>query len=188
MYPLKGYYVGAEMEKIGLGVFNDVDMTTVSGQYAKFFELKYKFYTAHSIQAKLTIPSKHPYFNVQGLGYGQTFVRGYELNVIDGQHYFLSRNEFKKHLFSYKHNLENFLKISQLNVIPYSWYFKIHTDIGYVVSNVDNPLNNTLTNRILLGYGAGIDLFSFYDMVIRFEYSFNNIQQHGFFMEFKAGI
>lgn len=188
VYPLKGYYVGAEMEKIGLGVFNDINMATISGQYSKFFTLKHKFYSAHSLQVKLTAPSKHPYFNVQGLGYGQTFVRGYELNVIDGQHYILSRNEFKKHLFSYKHNLESFLKISQLNVIPYSWYFKIHTDIGYVVSTVDNPLNNTLTNRILLGYGAGIDLFSFYDMVIRFEYSFNNIQQHGFFMEFKAGI
>lgn len=188
VYPLKGYYVGAEVEKIGMGIFNHVDMTTLEVQYAKFFELKYKFYTAHSIQTKLTTPSNHPYFNVQGLGYGQKLVRGYELNVIDGQHYILNRNEFKKHLFSRKHNLEKVIKISQLNVVPYSLYFKLHTDIGYVINNAENPLNNTLTNRVLLGYGAGFDLFSFYDMVIRFEYSFNNIQQHGFFMEFKAGI
>lgn len=188
VYPLKGYFIRGEIEKMGLGVFDDVNIFATYAKVAKYYEYKHKIYSAHSLISKLSFPAEQPYFNAQGLGYKQDFVRGYELDVINGQHYFLSRNEIKKHLFSYKHNLENILKVSQLNVVPYSWYFKIHTDIGYVVSTIENPLNNRLTNRILVGYGVGIDLFSFYDTVWRFEYSFNNVQKHGFFFGISAGI
>ncbi|MCP4520323.1 MAG: BamA/TamA family outer membrane protein [Cytophagales bacterium] len=184
VYPLKGYFIQAVAEQTGLGIFGDVNMTLLRGKYTKFFDLTHQFFSAHSLQAQITSPRNQGYFQVQGLGlgYGETLVRGYELNVVDGQHTIISRHEIKRHLFSYKHNLKGWVPIKQFNVIPYSWYFKTYFDIGYVVDNAYNPLNERLANRILIGYGAGIDIFSFYDFVMRLEYSFNNVNEHGFFL------
>ncbi len=197
-YPLKGYMVSAEFEQLGLGVFKDLSLTRFYIRYMKFFELPYKFYTGHSIRTKLSLPRHQPYFNIQGqgLGYDNNAVRGYELNVIDGQYYIVNRNEFKKHIISYDLNIEKVLPFYQFNLIPNSWYIKLFTDFGYVIDAVENPLNTAfsdigqpkLSDKLLIGYGAGIDLFSFYDVVFRMEYSFNNVRQHGFFMEFVAGI
>jgi hypothetical protein len=46
-------------------------------------------------------------------------------------------------------------------------------------------MNTLLTNKLLTGAGFGFDVVGSYDVVLRFEYSFNGLGQHGFFFNLK---
>jgi hypothetical protein len=46
-------------------------------------------------------------------------------------------------------------------------------------------MNTRLTNKFLTGFGAGLDVVSSYDVVLRFEYSFNGEGESGFFFHVK---
>jgi hypothetical protein len=59
--------------------------------------------------------------------------------------------------------------------------------LGYISDTRDNVLN-PLANDLLVGYGLGIDLVTYYDWVIRFEYSFNKKGESGFFIHFMPSI
>ncbi len=53
-------------------------------------------------------------------------------------------------------------------------------DYAYVENtNAEMLKNNTLPNRSLMGGGPGIDLVTFYDLAIRFEYAFTNKFRNG---------
>jgi hypothetical protein len=45
---------------------------------------------------------------------------------------------------------------------------------------------NTLGNALLFGYGAGVDIVTYYDVVVRFEYTFNRRGENGFFLHMGA--
>lgn len=46
-------------------------------------------------------------------------------------------------------------------------------------------INNSLSNKFLIGAGGGLDVVTFYDTVLRFEYSFTREGTHGFFFNVK---
>ncbi|MBK9447846.1 MAG: hypothetical protein IPN95_00225 [Bacteroidetes bacterium] len=48
-----------------------------------------------------------------------------------------------------------------------------YCDAGYVHDWTFNNRDNTLKDRLLLGYGAGINLITIYDFHLRVEYSRN---------------
>jgi hypothetical protein len=60
------------------------------------------------------------------------------------------------------------------------------SDFGYA----HNPVNpeNSLTNRMLYTAGGGIDIVSFYDFVLRVDYSFNQLGQNGLFLHIKSDL
>jgi hypothetical protein len=67
-------------------------------------------------------------------------------------------------------------------------YIKTYADFGYVKNYSvyeQNDLNTKLSNKFLLGTGAGIDIVTSYDTVLRFEYSFNSEGKGGFFFNVK---
>jgi len=59
--------------------------------------------------------------------------------------------------------------------------------MGYAYNKVSDP-NNALSNQILWGTGVGIDFVTYYDVVIRFEYTLNKQKDHGFFINLVAPI
>ena len=90
-YPLKGNYFRLQVSKAGLGAFDDLNMAWIIANYSQYFKIANKFYGAANIRAKLSFPNRQPYFNQQGMGFGNNYVRGYERYVIDGQSYGLLR-------------------------------------------------------------------------------------------------
>ena len=60
---------------------------------------------------------------------------------------------------------------------------KTYADVGY--SHNKNTFGSSLENRMLYTTGAGVDLISFYDFVLRFEYSFNQLGENGIFLHIK---
>lgn len=179
-YPLHGYMVKASILKKGLGIFNDVDILSISAQYARYMDLGKGFYLSNFTAGYLSTPNNQPYSEVQGLGFSNSTIRGYELYVIHGQNTFINKTTFKKQLFAGNTNWKKF-PIKQFQYFPYALYIKTYFDFGYSKNTQNYEGNAPLADHVLYGTGIGLDFVTMYDIVIRLEYSFNSIGEDALF-------
>ena len=188
-YPLNGYYFDFEFDKKGLGFFNDPTVNTLSlkANLRKYYRIKGRFYYASGITAKVSPLGSQPYYYLTGLGYGRDFVRGYEFYVVDGQHFGLLKNNLKFELVPTRVQNFKFIPTEKFSKLYYAIYLNLFADFGYVVDNRKN-VYNPLANEINIGYGLGLDFVTYYDFVVRFEYSFNKLGESGFFIHFMPSI
>lgn len=187
-YPLKGYQLILEAKKSGLGIYHDIDKWELYGVYSKFFDLGKSFYMSANLTGKATTPERQPYMNIPALGYGKDFIRGYELYVVEGQHYLINKFALKKRAVAGNINLEPLLGLDQFRTMPFAIYIKSFFDSGFVNNDLWQPENAFLTNRYIYGGGIGLDIVTFYDTIIRLEYSINKQQEGGFFFHFRTDI
>ncbi|MGK7397270.1 MAG: POTRA domain-containing protein [Candidatus Cyclobacteriaceae bacterium M3_2C_046] len=187
-YPLDGFLLLADVTKLGLGLFNDIDQLEISAQYTRYFDLKNNFYFASSLGGKFSFPAVQPYNNLNAFGFNPFLIRGYDLYVIEGQRMLMNRNTFKMLLFQHEQQLNQFIPLKQFQKFPIAVYLKSYFDMGYIANNGIIPENNTMVNRFLFGGGIGLDLVTFYDMVLRFEYSINRAGETGFYFGIKSDL
>jgi hypothetical protein len=100
-------------------------------------------------------------------------MRGFERNIIEGQHYFLNKNTLKRQLFSVEADISNVVKWKEFNKIPLAAYLTFNFDQGYAHNYPGNSENTILSDRYIFGGGIGLDIITFYDFVMRWEYSAN---------------
>jgi len=187
-YPKTGYYLSVRASQIGLGIFDDINISSALFRFSKYNDLGKGFYLANSIIGFSSFPKNQPYFFYNGLGYDDVFVRGFELNVIEGYQYLLSKNSFRKKIFSTVKDLSNYMPIKQFNRLPLAFYAKFFFDAAYVNNYPQYEINDRLTNTIVYSAGLGIDFVTLYDLVLRFEYSYNSENQLNFALNVKADI
>ena len=186
-YPLKGNQFVFFISQNGLGVSEDLNNFETSLVYSKYFNLKNGFYLSNNSNAYYSYPEHVPYVNFGVLGERKQFVRGYELYVVEGPWYLLNKTTFKKLIFSRNYHWA-LMPARQFRHVPVSIYFKTYADLGYVKNYPyyeERNLNTTLSNKMLFGTGFGLDVVGFYDIVLRFEYSFNAEGEDGFFFHVK---
>lgn len=186
-YPLKGNFFSYEVEKNGLGVYGDLNRLAMRASYSQYFTLKNNFYLSSRISGVASFPKRQAYFNTAALGYRPDDIRGYDLFVIEAQNYFLNKITFKKLLFSLAQKVKS-VPISEFQTIPISVYLKAFFDSGYVGNELSDPENQSLSNRYLFGGGIGLDIVTYYDLVLRLEYSVNDRYDSGFFLNIRADI
>jgi outer membrane protein assembly factor BamA len=191
-YPLRGYTYNVELVKNGLPFLeDDVNYLYMTAELKKFWKLGGRFYAGASFRGKLSDGHFQPYYNTRALGFGRDYVRGYEYYVVDGQHFALFKTNLKFSLLPKKEIHARFIPFEKFATIPFSFYLNIYADAAYVedtqFSNVSGS-KNLLPNSWLGGYGAGIDFVSYYDIVIRLDYSFNKFGESGLFLHFAAPI
>lgn len=186
-YALTGYLFEATLRKDGLGIFpTGINSLSVKAKFHKFWKLHKRWFLAAGLEGKFS-GFDQPYYVQRGLGYSEEFVRGYEVYVIDGQHFGLLKSNIRFAALPTKTINLKFLKSKKIGLIPIALYTNIHFDAGYVADglyNVDNPLSN----RMLFGWGAGLDIVTYYDIAWRLEYSMNDRLEHGFFIHFTKHI
>lgn len=187
-FPTKGNYLKVDVDKYGLGIYNDIDLTSLRVIYSKYFDLGKDFYLASGVVGFTSFPEDQPYFYYNGLGYNDIYVRGFELDVIEGSSFLLSRNSFRKKIFENEWNLERFIPIDQFNKLPLKLYAKLFFDTGWANNYPQYELNNRLTNTFLYSTGIGIDMVTLYDLVMRFEYSYNSEKELNFALNIKADL
>ena len=186
-YPTKGYYYDLDVKKDGVGVLdNKLNSFYLTSHSKKFWQLSNRFYFASSIKVKFT-EKDGPYYLYKGLGYRNNLVRGYELYVINGEHYGVYKAQLKYSLLQNKIFNVRALKADKFNKIPLNIYLGAYFDAGYVDSKINNK-NNPLNNSSLYGGGVSLDFVSYYDMVLRVEYSINKLNEKGLFLHFVAPI
>ncbi len=183
-YSLKGtsWYFAAL--KRGWGLTSGVDMLQVEAGLNKYFSLGHNWYSSFNVSGKLKLPFDQAYLNQRGLGYGESYLRGLEYNVIDGVAIALLRSTIKRKLVSFNIPFRLFPKV--LTKIPFTFFAKAYTDFGYVYNK---PKYDTyLTNRLLYSGGFGIDILTLYDINLRLEYSFNQLKSNGLFFHTQNGF
>lgn len=189
-YPLTGSYMRLDAEQMGLGLTKDISITSLKGEVSIFNKLKGKLYVASTLKGKYSTPVNQPYFNQRGLGYDKEIVSGYEQYVVDGQKYILGKVNLKYKLFDWNFHIHEFPE-ERFSKIPLKIFLKTYVDMGYVWDNRTSIYakgNVHYANTYLPGGGVGVDFVTYYDFVLRVEYSVNRDLQSGVFVNFKATI
>jgi hypothetical protein len=187
-YPLQGYLAEAIFQKNGFGLFDNGlnQLAYFTGRFKKFIPLSARWYSGASYTQKVSLYQKEPYYTQRGLGYSD-FVRGYEYYVIDAQQYSLVKTNVKYQLVKPRVKTLNFVKIKQFNKVPYSIYTSIFFDAAYASDKLYDQ-QNQLANKWLTGIGVGIDFVTYYDKVVRVEFSRNHLNETGIFIHFKQPL
>ncbi len=182
VYPLVGNYFSGQLSKSGLGITktDNLGMMDLMGSYRKYWDLPNNLYFSTDWTGKISTNRDQPYFYQRGLGYDRNFVRGYELYVIDGQSYVLSKNTMKYALIPPKVSTIGFIKSEKFSKIHYALYANLFVDLGYVDA-FRNYDTEDLAKTLLLGAGVGLDLVTYYDMVLRVEFSINKKGEAGIY-------
>ncbi len=185
LYPLRGRLFSAELLHNGFGKKNDINTTQLKVDAGVFVPLGKHIYFNTSIIGKVFFPRQQPFILFRGLGYDDKEVfRGLDAYVLDGNAYGIIKTNLIKRLFATTINAK-FLPTA-FRKIPFQFYLKGLFDAGYVASY--HPGNNVLVNRFLFTKGFGLDIVSFYDINITFEYSFNQWMESGLFFRLKFGL
>lgn len=188
-YPLKGYYLDADITKVGLGILEDekIDLWYLSASVKKYLKLSDRFYLAGSARGKVSSKTTQPYYYQRGLGY-RDYIRAYEYYVVDGQHYVLGKAGVKYEIIKPHVQKVKMLRSEKFNTFHYALYAEVFGDGGYVVDDLYKTENNPLANQWLYAGGIGINYVTYYDAVLRLEVSINKQKEYGFFIHLGAPI
>ncbi|TAN15139.1 MAG: hypothetical protein EPN37_10375 [Chitinophagaceae bacterium] len=181
-YPLNGFNINANLVRKGFGILGKVNETTISADAAKYWTIFPATYGAVEFIGEMHFPENQPYFLSQEMGYYNNYLRGMEYFVLESDRFGILRNTLKQKILALR--IHSRLLPKQFSTIPLQIYLKMYGDLGY--SYKKNPGSSFLDNELLYTYGAGADVVSFYDAVLRVEYSINRLGEKGLFLHFKS--
>lgn len=186
-YPLKGYLVAASISKVGLTKGEPTKYLNISGSFGWHREIGDELYFSLYSLFSANSNTLQPYTMISGVGYEHQYIRGYENYVIEGPLFSMNKTTIKKRIFNREYSVEG-LKMSQFSHIPIAIYLKGFADFGYITNypNYESEnLNTRFSNSPLAGAGFGIDFVTYYDSVLRLEYTFTSQATSGFFLNVK---
>ena len=193
IYPKTGHLLVAGINKKGFNILpGEYNALDIYGQYYYYKKIISRFYFATGIWLFATLSDEYVFSSQTGLGYLQ-FVRGYEYYPVNGDNAWLFKSLFKYELLPVKViklNVWPVRKLHQFNRIPLEIYSNLFFDAGYVNdgSGFYRIYNNSLVNKVMYSTGIGIDFVTYYDKVLRLDYSFNALGESGLFIHWKAAF
>lgn len=180
-YPTRGY--AGEIYASKQGFNNDMNVWQLTAKGVGYWQLgKQSFY---SIGASGTVkaPFNQPYYNRQLLGYGDTYLHGYEYYVMDGVAGGILNATLATRLTNFSFSIPQTKWFSPIP-IPLKIYGKVFANAGYVYDPNPGPTNH-LSNRFLIGGGIGFDIFTGYDFTLKVELSVNHLGEKGIYLQKK---
>ena len=190
-YPLTGNYGFIQINKYGLGFKQEnINYANILVDSRWYFMLSNRFYAANQLSFKKAFNHTQPFFIKKSLGYNTYRLNGYDFYVFDGEDYIFNKTILKFELIPTRIIHLQFIPLPKFNKIHFASYINIFANFGYVADYTNSYIenNNTYINQWLSGYGAGIDFVTYYDKVLRIEYSINKASERGFFFHFYAPI
>jgi len=188
-YPLTGYFIEGRIEKKGFGILKkeDIDMFYIEGSFKKYTQLSENLFIAAGLSGKITIGDKILFNHRNILGFGNTFVRGFEYYSVNGKNMILTKTNLKYQILPQKIINLPLIKAQKFKKVPLSFYLNLYCDAAYAYDNKKNNTNK-LNNTFLFGQGIGIDFVTYYDKIVRLEYSFNSLNENGIFIHFISSL
>lgn len=178
-YPTKGVIYNYNITKRGFKFSGGVNSLILNGSYSQYFTHKHNFYSALKFAGNLKLPFEQAFINKRAIGFGNLNLRGLELYLIDGVAAATANYTFSKKLFYIKIPVPFNIKV--LPYIPFTVYAKTYADFGY--SYMPQNYSSRLNNKFLRTAGIGIDVLSIYDIVVKVNYSFNQLGEKGLFLQ-----
>lgn len=182
-YPRDGEKVQVLLRKNGFGSLSDYNQGELRTRTELHRHPLTRLILSLVIESKTSLVEKQPYFNYRGLGFGNTLVRGYERYVVNGEHFVLAQGTAKFRFLSLVIKRPLIISVKSLDNMPMDLYLKPHVDAGYVWDPFFHALN-PLTNRLLIGYGLGLDIVTYYDLVTSINFTVNGQGEAGVYLHF----
>jgi len=187
-YPLKGWRAIFEVRKNGLLPSDDLQLFRAFAQYDQYFSFN-KWLSLELVgKIRTSLPRRQPpWSNNQGLGYGGNLIRGYDYYVIDGLDFGFIRSSWHLRLFDGQFNLGKLMPAKAYRRLPVKIYLALNNDLGWA-NDPYYAATNPLANRLLYGYGPGLDFVLYHDKSFRFEWTWNDLGEGGFFLRVNTGL
>lgn len=188
-YPLKGQYFDVALtSQIPLQATHSANAFAESEINLRWYApLQRRTYWSAGFYGKYSSSMPVSYYLMQGLGSSRYFVRGYEYYLIEGQQTALVRSNLIYNLVKPSEKRVSFIRSEKFGRLHYAVYLRLYADWG-ITRNQMAGLRGNLSGQWLGGGGAGIDLVTYYDRVLRVEYSINRMGETGLFIHFMASI
>ena len=181
-YPLNGFRLNIQIEKTGIGIFNDINKWKASIYYSKYFEFKKQFYYSFNLLSYFSSKNQ-PYYLYENTDQ----LRGYEKYLIHGHSNLIYKNTFKKRIVSKNFNIEK-IKFRKFKNIPINIYLKMFFDSGYVWKYSNKNQNINLNNKYLHSFGIGLDFVTIKNLYITTELSRNSNKELNFSINLGANF
>jgi outer membrane protein assembly factor BamA len=180
-YPSKGFIGDASILRRGLN--RQMNLTQLQCHANYTVPVTNKIYLNLQSAGTIKFPFDQPFYNQQLFGYGGAYLRGLEYYVIDGVAGILGRATVRREVFSM--TLKSPPKSKKEITIPFRFFIKAGGDMGYAYSKASG--NSLFANRLLYTECVGFDMvIPSYDIVFKFEYSFNQLGGSGFFFHVRT--
>jgi outer membrane protein assembly factor BamA len=186
-FPLAGYKYGASIRSYGIPGISTAQFAKVALSFSHHIPLSKRWNFAYGSQQFLLLGNRIPYFDKYFIGFG-SFLRGYEPFVIDGSFINVTKAEWKFGILPYHFAHWKWIPFQKFRDFPVGLYLSAYTDAGYVHDWTFNNQDNTLKNKLLLGYGAGVNFVTIYDFLLRVEYSRNRLGSGGIYISTLVSI
>lgn len=188
LFATKGYFLGVDFEQNGLTPWDNLHQTALRVRIKGYRPLyRQALFLASGLDVLASNPFRMPYGNLYGLGYSLRIVRGYDAQVVEAPVSAIWKTSLRYKVFD-RTFANPLVSWRQFVKIPIQVYLKGHGDMGYAYHPFADPSNLKLTNTLLPGIGTGLEIVSFYDFVLRLEYSVNRWAQGGFYMYIGADV
>lgn len=169
LYPTSGYKIRINAKKEGLFIFNEIDNTfiTASGKYYQPITNRLTATTQWEAKTNLS-RSRQSYVRNKGLGWTDFLVTGYDLYVIDGPDYIISKNYLAWNFLDFTIKTLDIIP-RQFRTIPILAYLRVNFDLTYVNEPTYIDTNN-LNNTLIYGFGPALDIIAFNNYLFAIEY------------------
>jgi len=180
-YPTKGYATEISFYKKGFNKYVNSWQVTAHGLGS--WPITKKMFISLRAYGSFKVPFRQPYFNLRFLGYGHTFMQGYEYYVVDGVAGGYIKPSMTRELFNFRIKLPQG-RYNSIEALPFRIFGKVYGNAGYVYN--PQPGDNYLSNTLLFSGGAGIDIVTLSDYTIKLEWTMNRSGQNGLFLHNKS--
>lgn len=192
-YPLTGFYLKNEIKLGTIKSDSTAEIISESIESAIYRKAAKNLYVSGFFKFKMSNQALPfiPYNNFKALGYTD-YVRGYEQYVIDGHALMLAKFNIKYALIN-GYKLKFPFKLNKKYIsLPFGTYFNLYADWGKTYNKQWQTskygLQNTLANKHLFGFGAGIDFLAMNDKILRIEYTINILDDKNLNLHFKKAF
>jgi hypothetical protein len=180
-YPWKGFAFNGYFLQRGLGA-KGMNLWQFGAKATRFFELDKKTSISLVGHGLLKLPFQQPGYNMGALGYGDWYLQGLELYVIDGVMAGILKGTVRREFLNFR--VPTFIiKSEKYKKIPFKIVAKAYANIGG--AHMPYYTNSFLNNKLLRTAGFGIDILTYYDFIGRIDYSFNQLKQKGIYVSVK---
>ena len=188
-YPLDGYFITVNLKKRGLGIFNDINQLWLGSRVSFHKKFAKRWSIGILTEGRYSFfKHKDPFYQQEALGYEDSFVRGYQYYVVNGQHYFFFRTDLNFKIFDFKVPLSQKEKSPFFHELPIRIHSRIHGDYGYVWDKY-YYIGNKLSNAHMYSGGLGLDFtFYNYNILVQLEYTINRLLQKDVYLTVKANF
>jgi outer membrane protein assembly factor BamA len=187
-YPWAGKLLVLGITKEGLGIYGQRDGLVVSGDYRRFIPFGKHYALNYTIAGKYSlIRTRQPFLDNRAIGFGNSGLIGYQFYVVDGLDMLIWRVGLRREILNEEIRLGEWAILDAFRRIPIRVLLSGQFNQGVAnapFADTSNRLNNTL----LTGFGIGVDVVLYFDLVGGIQYNRNHLGEGGVFLNVNVGL